>query len=119
MTPELISLLSQIPIVAFFGYFVLTIMQRHSASAKENHGEWREWFREDRNARQEFAKEQNLLIIASVERMNERITALEARRAEERAEMLVALRAINDSTEHLSTAIEKMIISQPRANAPQ
>ena len=109
MSPELTYLLAQVPLVGVFGYFVIIILQRQSAAAKDNHAEWRQWLIEERQARQDFTEQQNTLVVASIERMNERITMLEMRRAEERAEMLVALRDIHKGTEHLSQAIEKMI----------
>ena len=115
MSPELIQLLSQVPLVGIFVYFVLTILQRQGVNAKENHTEWRDWLREERIARQAFSEEQNRLIVAGMERMSERIVMLENRRIEERAETMVALRAMNESMEHLSAAIEKMVETQPRS----
>ena len=68
---------------------------------------------EERVARQDFSERQNFLITASIERMNERITSLESRRTEERAEMMIVLRGLQESTEHLSTAIERVISTHP------
>ena len=108
MTPELISLLSQIPLVGIFGYFVLVILQRQSAASKENHSEWRQWLSEDRLARQAFTEQQNQLITSSLDRMRDQIAFLQTQWGDERAEMLVVLRKLQESTEHLNAAIDRV-----------
>ncbi len=113
MSSDFINLLIQIPLVGIFIYYVLTSNKQHAISAKDNHAEWRDWLREERVARQEFAERQNHLITASIERMNERIASLESRRVEERAEMMIVLRELQESIEHLSTAMDRVIVGKP------
>ena len=108
MSPELISFFSQVPLVGIFGYFVLVILQRQSAASKENHAEWRQWLSEDRLARQAFTEQQNQLITSSLDRMRDQIAFLQTQWGDERAEMLVVLRKLQESTEHLNTAIDRV-----------
>lgn len=50
MDASLVSLLSQIPLVGIFIWFVLTMMDRYSKERSERDAQWREFLKELRDA---------------------------------------------------------------------
>ena len=56
MQPELVALLSQVPVVAAFMWFVLEMLNRFDRAQAARDNMWREFLEQERRAREEWAE---------------------------------------------------------------
>lgn len=94
MPTELISIFAQIPIVVFFGWFVLQTNKTRQESIATNHAEWRDWMEEQNRHWREWLTEHS-------KNSSNTINEIHARHREERVHL-------NETLRHLDQQIERL-----------